>query len=133
MTSLPQISKGLQLHEDLLSIIVNHLEQKQQLSDLKIDITNLKKQIIRVGACVCVRSQFFISDSKVNACISPLVPLQMLKVAGGQVEELPKPTLNLPGNYEVQVAAHLTLQQLQNFLQDVDQCLEPGPEQLTDD
>lgn len=37
---------------------------------------------------------------------------------------LPTVKLNLPGDYEVQVAAHLTLLQLQQFGQDVDRCLE---------
>ncbi|CAG04394.1 unnamed protein product [Tetraodon nigroviridis] len=94
-TSLALVSKGLQLYEDLLGIIVNHLEQKKELSDLKAHISDLKKLITR-----------------------------MLKVAGGQAEDLPKPTLNLPGDYEVQVAAHLTLLQLQSFGQDVGRCLE---------
>lgn len=47
----------------------------------------------------------------------------MLKMAGEQAVVLPTLTLALPGNFEVQLAAHLTLQQLQNFAQDVDQCL----------
>lgn len=37
---------------------------------------------------------------------------------------LPTVTLNLPGDYEVQVAAHLTLLQLQQFGRDVACCLE---------
>ena len=47
----------------------------------------------------------------------------MLKMVGGQAVALPRLTLNLPGDYEVQVAAHLTLQQLQTFGQEVDRCL----------
>lgn len=37
---------------------------------------------------------------------------------------LPTVKLNLPGDYEVQVAAHLTLLQLQQFGRDVARCLE---------
>lgn len=44
-------------------------------------------------------------------------------MVGGQAVALPRLTLNLPGDYEVQVAAHLTLQQLQTFGQEVDRCL----------
>lgn len=47
----------------------------------------------------------------------------MLKMVGGQYVELPSLTLTLSGKYDVQVAAHLTLLQLQNFGQDVDQYL----------
>lgn len=47
----------------------------------------------------------------------------MLNKVGGQDVEPPSLTLHLTGNYDVQVAAHLTLLQLQNFVQDVDQYL----------
>lgn len=46
----------------------------------------------------------------------------MLKMVGQAVAP-PTLTLNLPGDYEVQVAIHLTLLQLQNFGQDVDRYL----------
>lgn len=52
--------------------------------------------------------------------------LQMLKMAQADAVVLPSPTpvaLHLPGEYEVQVAAHLTLVQLQAFGQDTVRCL----------
>lgn len=52
--------------------------------------------------------------------------LQLLKVVQAEAVEQPTPTpvaLSLPGEYEVQVAAHLTLVQLQAFGQDVVRCL----------
>lgn len=58
----------------------------------------------------------------------------MLKIVGGQVAQVPRLTLNLPGAYEVQMAAHLTLLQLLNFGQEVDQCLKSlEPKRTTDD
>lgn len=47
----------------------------------------------------------------------------MMKMAGEEAVAPPAVTLNLPADYEVQVAAHLTLQQLQTFGQDVDRYL----------
>lgn len=54
-------------------------------------------------------------------CIDVLFILQMLKmVLGEAVQPTSTPvTLRLTGEYEVQVAAHLTLVQLQSFGQDV--------------
>lgn len=52
--------------------------------------------------------------------------LQLLKTVQRETVVLPTPTpvtLNLPGEYEVQVAAHLILVQLQSFGQDVDRSL----------
>ena len=49
--------------------------------------------------------------------------LQMLQKDGG-VQPTPTPvTLRLHGEYEVQVAAHLTLVQLQSFGRDAIRCL----------
>lgn len=50
----------------------------------------------------------------------------MLKIKTTEATFPPTPTsveLHLPGDYEVQVAAHLTLVQLQAFSQDVARCL----------
>lgn len=54
--------------------------------------------------------------------------LQMLKLVqksgAPTVQPMSKPvTLRLPGEYEIQVAAHLTLVQLEAFAQDVVDCL----------
>ncbi|TKS89983.1 hypothetical protein D9C73_024113 [Collichthys lucidus] len=51
---------------------------------------------------------------------------KLLKIVQRETVGLPTPTpvtLNLPGEYEVQVAAHLILVQLQSFGQDVDRSL----------
>lgn len=50
----------------------------------------------------------------------------MLKMIQGETVAQPTPTpvtLKLPGDYEVQVAAHLTLVQLRDFGQDMVRCL----------
>lgn len=47
----------------------------------------------------------------------------MLQIVGGQAAEEPKLTLNMPGKYYVKMAAHLTLLQLDKFLQNVQQFL----------
>lgn len=58
-------------------------------------------------------------------CTDVLFALQMLKmVLGEAVQPTSTPvSLKLTGEYEVQVAAHLTLVQLQSFGQDVARCL----------
>lgn len=47
----------------------------------------------------------------------------MLQIVGGQAAEESKVTLYMPGMYYVEKAAHLTLLQLDKFLQDVQQFL----------
>lgn len=47
----------------------------------------------------------------------------MLQIVGGQPAEEPQFTLNMTGTYYVKVAAHLTLLQLDKFLQNVQQFL----------
>lgn len=64
----------------------------------------------------------FINDSKCNFTQLWFI-LQMLKMAGEETVVPPVVSLNLPADYEVQVAAHLTLQQLQTFGRDVDHYL----------
>ena len=52
--------------------------------------------------------------------------LQMLKMVQADAVVEPSPTpvaLRLTGDYEIQVAAHLTLVQLQSFGQDTVRCL----------
>ncbi|XP_070783762.1 colony stimulating factor 3 (granulocyte) a [Enoplosus armatus] len=90
-TSLRRMSEGLQLHRALLSSVSPRLENKDKVTGLMADIRDLVIQINK-----------------------------MLK--GLQAEAVPTPSpvaLRLPGEYEVQVAAHLTLVQLQSFGQDV--------------
>uniref|UniRef100_UPI0037E8C112 colony stimulating factor 3 (granulocyte) a n=1 Tax=Semicossyphus pulcher TaxID=241346 RepID=UPI0037E8C112 len=92
-TSLKNISEGLQLHRALLSSVSPHLEHKVKVTELQADIRDLVIQINKI----------------------------LNKVKGEAVVQLtPTPvTLHLPAEYEVQVAAHLTLVQLQSFGQDV--------------
>ncbi|KAK1881228.1 Granulocyte colony-stimulating factor [Dissostichus eleginoides] len=96
-TGLRRMSEGLQLHRALLSSVSPRLEQKDRVIGLQADIRDLVVQINK-----------------------------MLKMAQAEAVVQPSPTpvaLRLPGEYEVQVAAHLTLVQLQAFGQDTVRCL----------
>ncbi|KAK5881030.1 hypothetical protein CesoFtcFv8_021881 [Champsocephalus esox] len=96
-TGLRRMSEGLQLHRALLRSVSPRLEQKDRVIGLQADIRDLVVQINK-----------------------------MLKMAQAEAVVLPSPTpvaLRLPGEYEVQVAAHLTLVQLQAFGQDTMRCL----------
>ncbi|KAF1374046.1 hypothetical protein PFLUV_G00245200 [Perca fluviatilis] len=91
-TSLTRMSEGLQLHRALLSSVSPRLENKDKVTVLQADIRDLVIQINK-----------------------------MLKMIQAEAVVQPSPTpvaLRLPGEYEVQVAAHLTLVQLQSFGQD---------------
>ncbi|XP_056222310.1 colony stimulating factor 3 (granulocyte) a isoform X1 [Seriola aureovittata] len=96
-TSLTQMSEGLQLHRALLSSVSERLENKNKVTDLMADIRDL---IIQIN--------------------------KMLKMVQKEAVVQPTPTpmaLHLLGEYDVQVAAHLTLVQLQAFGQDTVRCL----------
>ncbi|XP_034715847.1 colony stimulating factor 3 (granulocyte) a isoform X1 [Etheostoma cragini] len=91
-TGLTRMSEGLQLHRALLSSVSPRLENKDKVTVLQADIRDLVIQINK-----------------------------MLKIVRAEAAVQPSPTplaLRLPGEYEVQVAAHLTLVQLQSFGQD---------------
>ncbi|XP_010734587.1 colony stimulating factor 3 (granulocyte) a isoform X2 [Larimichthys crocea] len=98
-TSLSRMSEGLQLHRALLQQASDspHLDKNDKLTELMADIRDL---VIKTN--------------------------KLLKTVQRETVVLPTPTpvtLNLPGEYEVQVAAHLILVQLQSFGQDVDRSL----------
>ncbi|XP_022598757.1 uncharacterized protein LOC111220080 isoform X2 [Seriola dumerili] len=96
-TSLTQMSEGLQLHRALLSSVSERLENRNKVTDLMADIRDLTIQINK-----------------------------MLKMVQKEAVVQPTPTpmaLRLLGEYDVQVAAHLTLVQLQAFGQDTVRCL----------
>ncbi|XP_029312348.1 colony stimulating factor 3 (granulocyte) a isoform X2 [Cottoperca gobio] len=96
-TNLKRMSEGLQLLRSLLSAIFPRLENKDKVIGLMADIRDLVVQINK-----------------------------MLKMAQAEAVVQPSPTpmaLRLPGQYDVQVAAHLTLVQLQSFGQDTVRCL----------
>ncbi|XP_069547534.1 uncharacterized protein [Brachyistius frenatus] len=96
-TSLRRMHEGLQLHRALLNSVFPRLENKDRVTGLIADIKDLAIQINK-----------------------------MLKLAQAEAAEQPTPTpvaLRLPGQYEIQVAAHLTLVQLQSFGQDMVRCL----------
>ncbi|KAM7381866.1 hypothetical protein PAMA_012630 [Pampus argenteus] len=89
-TSLRRISEGLHLHRNLLSSVCGN---KDIVIELMADIRDLGLQINK-----------------------------MLKMLQTETVVQPTPTpvaLRLPGEYEIQVAAHLTLVQLQSFGQDM--------------
>ncbi|KAG8009085.1 hypothetical protein GBF38_011692 [Nibea albiflora] len=97
-TSLSQMSEGLQQHRALLQQASDspHLTKKDKLTELMVDIRDL-----------------VIQTNKLLKIVQETVVLRT-----------PSPvTLNLPGEYEVQVAAHLILVQLQSFGQDMDRSL----------
>ncbi|XP_076008163.1 colony stimulating factor 3 (granulocyte) a isoform X2 [Genypterus blacodes] len=92
-TSLRRMLEGLQLHRSLLSSIMPRLNGKDKVTELLADIRDLLIQIPK-----------------------------MLRTTQTEPVVLPSPasvTLSLPGEYEVQVAAHLTLVQLQAFARDM--------------
>ncbi|KAM8728960.1 colony stimulating factor 3 (granulocyte) a isoform 1-T1 [Acanthopagrus schlegelii] len=96
-TCLKHMSEGLQLHRALLSSVTPRLENKDKVISLQADIRDL---VIQVN--------------------------KLLKKVQAEAVVQPSPTpvaLSLPGDYEIQVAAHLTLVQLQAFGQDVVRCL----------
>lgn len=95
--SLQQMSAGLQLQQDVLGSVSPRLQHGEKVTALMADIRDLSLQINK-----------------------------MLKMAQAEGSVQPSPTplaLNLPGEYEVQVAAHLALVQLQAFGQDLVRCL----------
>uniref|UniRef100_A0A3Q2CHK1 Uncharacterized protein n=1 Tax=Cyprinodon variegatus TaxID=28743 RepID=A0A3Q2CHK1_CYPVA len=95
-TALRAMHDGLELHHGLLRSISPRLEVKDRMNALQYDVRDLKIEIFR-----------------------------MLKIKTTEATVPPTPTsveLHLPGDYEVQVAAHLTLVQLQAFSQDVARC-----------
>ncbi|XP_049418788.1 colony stimulating factor 3 (granulocyte) a isoform X2 [Epinephelus fuscoguttatus] len=96
-TGLKHMSEGLQLHRALLISVSPRLANKDKVTELLADIKDLVIQINK-----------------------------MLKMAQAETAVQPSPTpmaLHLPGEYEVQVATHLTLVQLQSFGQDTVRCL----------
>ncbi|XP_073346178.1 colony stimulating factor 3 (granulocyte) a [Pagrus major] len=96
-TCLTNMSEGLQLHRALLSSVTPRLKNQNKVTALQTDIRDLVIQINK-----------------------------LLKKVQAEAVVQPSPTpvaLNLPGEYEYQVAAHLTLVQLQAFGQDVVRCL----------
>ncbi|XP_034414165.1 colony stimulating factor 3 (granulocyte) a isoform X2 [Cyclopterus lumpus] len=96
-TSLIHMSEGLQLHRALLSTVSPQLANKDKVTGLQADIKDLVIQINK-----------------------------LLKMAQAEAAVQPSPmsvALRLPGEYDVQVAAHLTLVQLQSFGQDTVRCL----------
>ncbi|XP_062234477.1 colony stimulating factor 3 (granulocyte) a [Platichthys flesus] len=93
-TCLTRMSEGLQLHRALLSAVSERLQSKNKVTELMADLRDLTIQINKM--------------------------LQK----NGAVQPSPTPvTLRLHGEYEVQVAAHLTLVQLQSFGRDAIRCL----------
>lgn len=97
-TSLSQMTGGLQLYQQLLNAVSPKLNNNDKMMELSNDIRDLD-----------------------------LLIHKMLKLI--QKTALPTPTykpvvLRLPGEYEIQVAAHLTLVRLEAFGQDVVHCLQ---------
>ncbi|XP_077359541.1 uncharacterized protein LOC144005311 isoform X2 [Festucalex cinctus] len=85
--------KGLQLHQALLSAISPELENTQRVTDLMHTVRDVA---IQIGKML----QALQTDFVLQTTPSPV-------------------SLRLPGDFEVQVAAHLTLVQLQSLSQDI--------------
>uniref|UniRef100_A0AAZ3NSN5 Uncharacterized protein n=1 Tax=Oncorhynchus tshawytscha TaxID=74940 RepID=A0AAZ3NSN5_ONCTS len=95
-TCLRRMSEGLQVHQDLLRAVVQHLANTERITALLTDIRDLRVQINRM--------------------------LKAVQVVESPVAVQPTATSlasRLTGDYEVQVATHLTLLQLQSFGQDI--------------
>ncbi|KAM4526884.1 colony stimulating factor 3 (granulocyte) a [Fundulus diaphanus] len=96
-SGLRAMHDGLQLHHGLLSSISPRLKVKEKVVALMADVRDLKVQVVKMEKM-----------TQTSVAVPP---------TSASVE------LRLPGDYEVQVAAHLTLVQLQTFSQDVARCL----------
>lgn len=103
-TSLKVMHDGLQLHQGLLNSISPRLEKKDKVVALMLDIRDLNTQIAK---------------------------MQKLTHAPAPPTSTPV-ELHLRGDFEVQVAVHLTLIQLQTFTQDLARCLR-GLDRSADD
>ncbi|XP_023197156.1 uncharacterized protein LOC102218830 isoform X1 [Xiphophorus maculatus] len=106
-TVLRVMHDGLQLHQGLLSSIGPRLAEKDKVVALMSDVRDLKNQIAKM--------------QKMNQSHTAAPP------TSGSVE------LRLPGEFEVKVAAHLTLVQLQAFSRDVERCLRSLDRSADDD
>ncbi|XP_054625280.1 uncharacterized protein LOC129177813 [Dunckerocampus dactyliophorus] len=91
--SLGRMHEGLQLHRALLSTVSPRLQNTQTVTDLMDDVRDLAIQVSMM--------------------------LKMLQTEYVMQTPPPSVTLHLPAEYEVQVAAHLTLVRLQSLSQDM--------------
>ncbi|XP_072530548.1 colony stimulating factor 3 (granulocyte) b [Salminus brasiliensis] len=92
--SLSHIAEGLQLHQHLLQEVKEKLKCPEKLTTLLADVRDLSAQVHKVQQL---------------AQITPPEP----QIQSSSLSS------HLTGDYEVQVATHLILQQLRNFGQDV--------------
>ncbi|RXN34711.1 colony stimulating factor 3 (granulocyte) a [Labeo rohita] len=91
-TCLAKIVEGLQLHLDLLKNVGNQITPTEQYKGLKADIRDLLHQIKKLQK----QAGFDASDKQLQASMH-----------------------DPPSEYYIQVAAHITLQQLHDFSSDV--------------
>ncbi|XP_078146949.1 colony stimulating factor 3 (granulocyte) a isoform X2 [Centroberyx gerrardi] len=96
-TSLRRMSEGLQLHQDLLKSVLPQLDNKDCVTELLADIRDLLIQIHKM--------------------------LRKVQAEPGVQPTASTLALRLQGEFQVQVATHLTLVQLQSFVQDMARCL----------
>lgn len=108
-TSLRRMLEGMQLHHSLLKAVEPRLNNKEALTELLADVSDLLIQIRKMLRTVHVE-----------------LPAQ-------RHTDL---ALHLPGEFDVQVATHLALVQLQGFGQDMERNLRqiaPEVEEVTDE
>lgn len=114
--------EGLQLHRALLSSISPRLDDKVQVIELMADVRDLGFHINKVAEFCCVTAcsdKYFCMLHHLFFYLHFLQILKMVQTEGPAQSTQPPVVLHLPGDYEVQVAAHLILVQLQSFSQDV--------------
>uniref|UniRef100_A0A3B3ZKH9 Colony stimulating factor 3 (granulocyte) a n=2 Tax=Periophthalmus magnuspinnatus TaxID=409849 RepID=A0A3B3ZKH9_9GOBI len=92
-TSLRHMSEGLQLHRGLLNFVLPKLNNNVKMAELSNDIGDLDLQIHKM--------------------------LKLIQNTAVPTPTLEPVVLRLSGEYDIQVAAHLTLVNLSNFGQDV--------------
>ncbi|KAG9343810.1 hypothetical protein JZ751_013191 [Albula glossodonta] len=91
--SLNRMSEGLQLYQDLLSTVRNRVSTPEKLDDLLADIRDLLSQVLQMRELAQLEAGAQYGGSGLAA--------------------------QLAGEYEVKVATHLALTQLQSFSQDM--------------
>ncbi|KAI7789973.1 hypothetical protein IRJ41_010848 [Triplophysa rosa] len=96
--SLSRMLEGLDLHRDLLQNLSDVLSSTETLKLLLADIRDLSAQVQQMQQLAQI----------------PMTPSQ---------RNIPHVSSRLSSDYKVQVAAHLSLQQLRRFTQDVFRCL----------
>ncbi|KAG7492370.1 hypothetical protein MATL_G00013490 [Megalops atlanticus] len=90
---LDRMSEGLQMYQDLLGVLSDRVSTPERLTELRADITDLLAQVVKMREMAHLETG--------------------VKYAGSGLAS------RLTGDYEMQVATHLILVQLQDFTRDI--------------